>query len=368
MSDTAPFKYRRLPGRGNRTRGGIPVIAARCSLWVGPDHILSLDRIMTNEEYKRFYFRDIQSITVQRTNNSSAWNWGFGSFALITISIFAIAIGSSNQPSSPGPIIAGAICTGFFLLLLAVNLLRGPTCACKLRTAVQTEPLPSLGRVRSASKAIAIIKPLIEAVQGGLSPEDIFQGIAQTAPDLLQTSAASPSATATRGAPPPPIELPPSSGILHTILYLLLIVGAGVGFYRLLHPDGKFSQLLAAFLRLTLCALSFIALIRQRKFALSRPLRNLTIGSFIGLFSFMIVLFVYDFIANLTYTMQHPGHVPTRMDYLGMPGYRQIIVTANSLEALAGIAGLALTAAWISRGRQSVAIPPAPTEPSDPQP
>ena len=59
-----PFKYRRLPGRGRRKQGLVFLAAAHSSLWLGPDHLLSVDRIWMNEEYKRFYFRDVQAITV----------------------------------------------------------------------------------------------------------------------------------------------------------------------------------------------------------------------------------------------------------------------------------------------------------------
>ena len=46
---------------------------------------------------------------------------------------------------------------------------RGPSCRCHIRTAVQTEVMPSLNRIRRADKVLTSIKPLIDAVQGPLA-------------------------------------------------------------------------------------------------------------------------------------------------------------------------------------------------------
>jgi hypothetical protein len=58
-----------------------------------------------------------------------------------------------------------------WLLLLAYHLLSGPTCICYLRTAVQFEALPSLYRIKTARKAIALLRQRIEAYQGPLPAE-----------------------------------------------------------------------------------------------------------------------------------------------------------------------------------------------------
>jgi hypothetical protein len=46
-----------------------------------------------------------------------------------------------------------------------VNWLRGPTCICHLKTAVQTENLPSLNRVKNIQKILGMLKPKIEKAQ-----------------------------------------------------------------------------------------------------------------------------------------------------------------------------------------------------------
>ena len=55
---------------------------------------------------------------------------------------------------------------------LFLNNLFGTTCACQIRTAVQTEELPSLCRVRQTRKVLDKIRPLITAAQGEITPEE----------------------------------------------------------------------------------------------------------------------------------------------------------------------------------------------------
>ena len=75
-----------------------------------------------------------------------------------------------------GKTIAGIIVWSVFFVLFAipfvVNNVRGATCACQLRTAVQIEDLPSLSRLRRTRKVLAKIRPLIAAAQGGELPAE----------------------------------------------------------------------------------------------------------------------------------------------------------------------------------------------------
>ena len=54
---TAP--YRKLPG----TRRGF---IQKSSVWAGPDHLLLVRGSRFRDEYKRFYYRDVQAIAVAR--------------------------------------------------------------------------------------------------------------------------------------------------------------------------------------------------------------------------------------------------------------------------------------------------------------
>ena len=52
-----------------------------------------------------------------------------------------------------------------FVVVLVTHLAFGPTCSVTIRTAVQTERLPSLGRLRIARRVLARVRPLITAAQ-----------------------------------------------------------------------------------------------------------------------------------------------------------------------------------------------------------
>jgi hypothetical protein len=336
---------------------------------VGPDHLLSVTRIWMNEDYKRFYFRDIQAITLDKNNSAPLRNWILGTFAFISFALFGVIGTHSARPWSPAPFIAGAIIGGVFMVLLLVNLLRGPTCNCKLRTAVQIEELPSLGRIRVAGKAIAILKPLIEAVQGEISPQDIVSGIAQPAAPrrtLLETQ--KPFAAT---AQPPPHLLPPATGGLHAALYAVVLMDSAAGFFKHLYPAWHSYLLVSCPLLIAVCGLSFAAVIRQRRHAISKSVARLTNGTLWGVIAIMMVLFVYGIIARTLYLMQHPGRMPTHIDFYLMPWFRQLSLYTDCVEAAVGFAGLGLTLLWMSGRRISStasAAPPASTPPAGPQP
>ena len=157
--------YKRLTGSHSRTAFGI-VSVSRSSLWLGEDHVLGIDLTGYSETYKRFYFRDIQAILIRRTGLRMVWGFVYGGLTAL-FALIAIA---------PRELVVGIIFGAFAALSLwgfIHNLLAGPTCACRLRTAVQTEDLPSLVRVRQARKVLDRLRPLISEAQGQLVPEEI---------------------------------------------------------------------------------------------------------------------------------------------------------------------------------------------------
>ena len=57
-------EYIRL-ARGRRSNiAGFSTSGGYASLWQGKDHLLSIDSSGYTEEYKRFYYRDIQAIII----------------------------------------------------------------------------------------------------------------------------------------------------------------------------------------------------------------------------------------------------------------------------------------------------------------
>jgi hypothetical protein len=148
--------YRRLPGRG----GGF---LSYSQLWLGPDHLLLARTAFFSEEYKRFYFRDIQAVVTRRTERREILNVIFA-FTTIVFGVLAVFTDSGWRAFS-------LVMTGTFVFALLVNWLRGPMCVCHVRTAVQTEELSPLKRFRATRKVIEKLKPNIEKAQGPLAPE-----------------------------------------------------------------------------------------------------------------------------------------------------------------------------------------------------
>ena len=72
----APKEYRRLPGRGTLLDGDKWYATSRalCTVWMGSDHLLLVSRAGYTENYKRFYFRDIQAIIIRKTVTSLIGN------------------------------------------------------------------------------------------------------------------------------------------------------------------------------------------------------------------------------------------------------------------------------------------------------
>ncbi|PYS52737.1 MAG: hypothetical protein DMG13_15465 [Acidobacteria bacterium] len=167
----ADQEYRRLTRSRVRHTGFFTVASTRSSLWLGKDHLLNIDSNRYTEEYKRFYFRDIQAITILKTRRREIWNF-------VLLLLLLIWMGALVDEVLTGASVPDAtVSWGTTLVILAVPLLAnnilGPACAVYLRTAVQTEVLPSLNRVRRARKVLDRVRPLIAAAQGQLTPEEV---------------------------------------------------------------------------------------------------------------------------------------------------------------------------------------------------
>jgi hypothetical protein len=62
---------------------------------------------------------------------------------------------------------------GCFALFSLISFLQGPSCVMHIQTAVQTEQIPSWGRVRVVRKGMARIRQHLQNAQGIMSTEDL---------------------------------------------------------------------------------------------------------------------------------------------------------------------------------------------------
>jgi hypothetical protein len=156
----AEREYRRLTRTRNRSRFAL-VTTSRSSLWLGRDHLLVIDTSGYTETYKRFHFRDIQALVLCRTDTWLYQAVGLAAFGCL---FGLIAIVGGN------PVVAwvfGSL-AGLFGVFVLIDLLLGPSSKCYIRTAVQTEQLAPLARLRRAQKVFATLRPLITSAQGEL--------------------------------------------------------------------------------------------------------------------------------------------------------------------------------------------------------
>jgi hypothetical protein len=196
----AELKYKRLTRDHAPWRfTALTITQTRSSLWLGDDHILFVESSGFTETYKRFYFRDIQAITIRRTARRGVWNW-FLSVGVVLCLIFCDF--KSLFAGDPGVGTVVLLCfAALFGIPLLINSLLGGTCACQLRTAVQTEDLPSLCRLRQTRKVLGKIRPLIAAAQGRLTAEEVSAQMQE----MVATTAGQPPAASPPGEPVPPV-------------------------------------------------------------------------------------------------------------------------------------------------------------------
>jgi hypothetical protein len=153
--------YRRLGGQG-------ATLTQYTRLYLGPDHLLQTASNGYTENYKRFYFRDIQAIVIRRNDLWVLWIVAW-SLPPLVLALAAVAALGSNAWTA---VILLSIAAGF-LAGLIINLLMGPTCVCHVQTAVQTEKIPSLRRLKQVRKMLRQVRPLIGAAQGTLTGEGL---------------------------------------------------------------------------------------------------------------------------------------------------------------------------------------------------
>jgi hypothetical protein len=151
-------RYRRLPGRKKS------FLIGYYTLWQGSDHLLQIYSRFGVEDYRRFYFSDIQAIITRKTLAGKIQNIVLGCLGCL-FGFWAISTESVAWSRFHG----GAAL--FFLLVLMINYIRGATCETQLVTAVQAEKLHCLYRLKRAATIMDRLQPLIRKAQESIIPE-----------------------------------------------------------------------------------------------------------------------------------------------------------------------------------------------------
>lgn len=180
----ADQKYIRLTReRSPQSFSFTAVSRSRSSLWLGDDHILLVENGGITENYKRFYFRDIQAISIRQTVRRKVWNWVL-SAPLMFCLCYMIFFWFDARGIGVEDIMFVSIVSTVVGIPLLLNNIFGTTCVCQIRTAVQTEELASLSRVRKTRKVLERLRPLIIAAQGEISADEVAVHLRGSVPPL----------------------------------------------------------------------------------------------------------------------------------------------------------------------------------------
>ena len=261
-----PTDYQRLPGTGRRSRDLFSAAPVWSRLYLGKDHLLCVDTRRFSEDYKRFYYRDIQAFIIRPSERRNIWS---GVFVALAVVALAVALVGFNIPDRPTIIIALCL-IGLFLLLLGINLALGPTCVTYLCTAVQTEELPSLRRLRRARAMVDRLRTFIGDAQGQLTPEEF-----QLKASVLEQAPR--AALSDQPAPPTITSLPVmvhDHGGVHLTLFWLLLADLPCTLANVLYKSG-WTVALSALVLLATIITTILALVKQRNSDLPARLKTI---------------------------------------------------------------------------------------------
>ena len=162
------------------------LLAQNRSIYAGPDHLLMVARDGSTEQYRRYYYRDIQGIVIHQTRMRILYMILPCGLALPFIAVMLL-------DSSVGL---------FWMILVALitawNIYLGPTCDCYLQTQTFVQRLWTVNRVRRASRVVRRLGGLVGPAQA-----DLAQAAEVRRQELLAVPPA--PAPAAPGAASPPL-------------------------------------------------------------------------------------------------------------------------------------------------------------------
>jgi hypothetical protein len=317
--------YQRLPGK----KKGF--LIGYYTLWQGPDHLLQIYSRLGVEDYKRFYFNDIQAIITRKTGVGSVLNFVLGAITVL-FGLFAVA-------SEGGWSVFPAIIAGVMLLIWIIHFFKGPTCETYLLTAVQTEKLHSLHRLKTTQPVMNRLRSLIEQRQGRINPETFGQQSAH--PSANQTQRTVP------GGNRQILKVQkPEKGRVHFALFVLLVV------------DSVYIAFSFFYSHVALSLLSHESNLKQ-------SLRTMTWAAL----GYVCFSFVAGYVVSITVTFKHPEIWQNQWELFkllsSLSPWESPLLMAVNIIALSGATFIGIPGLLMLKNPQQVIHKPAalPTRP-----
>jgi hypothetical protein len=325
--------YHRLPGKKKS------FLIGYYTLWQAADHLLLVYSRFGVEDYKRFYFADIQSIITHKTMAGKIQN--------LVMCFFVLGFGLMAVTLDSAAALVGGIMAACFAIFLVVNCVRGPTSATYLQTAVQTEKLPSLYRVKKAQKVMDRLIPRVEGVQGRLSPESLRQEILNGPKTRPAPSSPSPPKRSAK-------HLRSESGIAHLSLFSLMLFD---GLLVILNANIQMTVITLAsiFASMGIGICVVVALVKQRDGKIPNALRNLTWTAL----GFVCVSFLMGYIFTFFLAFKSPDMMGNQWKLIeriaAMSFFENPFVASLNILALCGAVGLGIPGViWVDRHRKAL--------------
>ena len=150
--------------------------------YLSDDCLLAAKRVLYTVEYRRFYLRDLESITV----------WPFRAWVLRPIIPGVLFGGLAVSLGLWVSSMSGLIFAGIGLAWVALELALGPTAQSRIRTTGASVDLPLMKRTRRARRILAKIDAAVRVAKGSLMGQPIapMAGPQPTEPSIQTNSEA----------------------------------------------------------------------------------------------------------------------------------------------------------------------------------
>lgn len=351
-------EYKRLRGLPN----DFLLAGEAHSMWLGDDHLLYVMREGYTETYRRFYFRDIRTLIIHRTSRHRLLALLCG----IPFLVFgSLLLGAVLGRWGLGAGISFSLLTLFFVIPFLLTLFRGPTCVCRIRTAVQEQTLYPLSRVRHAVPSLAELRERIEAVQGVLPDGEFTIPVPEPAVAV----------------PPPPPPAPPvlmpsgpryCKGTAHLMLFALLVADCFATVIAFVTRDDGVPEIGRWALFAALLGCSIAALAAQERSTMWPQIRRLAWVSLAYVLAQVVVSFGFLIAAPTLHVAEHGRNAQPTLLYPSTTTVAGAIWGMVALFATGVIGTLGLVRTMEYRrctGEPKVRPkPPAPSMPLPPPP
>jgi hypothetical protein len=322
--------YKRLPGK----KKGFFI--GHHTLWQGSDHLLQIYSRLGVEDYKRYYFDDIQAIITRKTGSGRIANIILGAL-FSPFCFFAVASGGAWR-------LFPAVIAAAILLILLINVLKGPTCETVLLTAVQTEKLYPLHRLKTTEPVMNRLRSIIEQRQGRINPA-VF--------DQQQVSSSAQRTERSTGGTERHIlkRQKHERGRVHLFLFALLVADGLIvaASFMLTHVA---LTLLGSALTMLLGICVVVALVKQHESNLKRSVRTLTWAAL----GYVCFSFIAGYIVSMGIAFRHPEILRNQWELFKLlssttPWESPLIMTVNVI-AISGAAFIGILGLFLLRNPQ----------------